>query len=63
MNRTTRHYFTLCVLLLIVQLPACTTLKQQAQNFITPSTPMSFSEARTFERRHLNLAQKLIEKK
>ncbi len=62
MNRTTRHYFTLCVLLLIVQLPACTTLKQQAQNFIAPSTPMSFSEARTFERRHLNLAQKLIEK-
>ena len=62
MNKTKRYYFTLCVLLLIVQLPACTTLKQKAQTFITPSTPMSFAEDRTFERRHLNLAQKLIEK-
>ncbi len=60
MHEIKRYCFVVCVLFLIIQLPACTTLKQKAQTFIAP--PMSFEEAQDFERRHLKLAQKLIEK-
>lgn len=62
MYKTKQYCFAACVFLLITQLLACTTLKQKAQTFITPSIPMSFEEAQNLERRHLTLAQKLIEK-
>ncbi len=62
MYKIKRHCFAVCVLLLIIQLPACSTLKQKAQTFITPSISMSFEEAQIYERRHINIAQKLIEK-
>ncbi len=62
MYKSKQYCFAVCVFLLITQLPGCTTLKQKAQTFITPSTPMSFEDAQDFERRHLMLAQKLIEK-
>ncbi len=64
MYKTKRFSFAaICALLFVTQLSSCTTLKHKVQTLITPSpVAMSFEEAQNFERRHLKLANKLLDK-